>query len=189
MKPFPAFLTLCLISLSGGAAASGPDRQHLANASFETRTAMFPEEIPRGVLADRIVVRKSRRRMTLLFRGEPLRSYDIAIGSGGPGPKLRRGDGRTPEGSYRISGRNPASAFHLSLRISYPGPDDIAAARAAGFSPGGDIMIHGLRTDAEWIGRFHSGLDWTDGCIAVTNAEIEEIWRAVPDGIPIEILP
>lgn len=142
-----------------------------------------------GVVADRIVVRKSDRRMTLLADGQPIRTYEIALGFGGTNAKTREGDGRTPEGLYTISGRNPQSAYHLSLRISYPEPRDIAAATALGVEPGGDIMIHGTRNGLGWFGAMARSIDWTAGCIAVTNDEIEEIWRAVPDGTSIEILP
>lgn len=151
----------------------------------------YPRRAPLGpeIIADRIVVRKSDRRMTLFSDGRPIRTYEIALGFGEPGAKAREGDGRTPEGLYSISGRNPQSAYHLSLRISYPEARDIAAAEALGASPGGDIMIHGTRNGLGLFGAFARTVDWTAGCIAVTNEEIEEIWRAVPDGTPIEILP
>jgi murein L,D-transpeptidase YafK len=144
--------------------------------------------LPPDARADRIIVRKSQREMTLLREGVPLKTYQVALGRGEPGPKRREGDGRAPEGVYRISGRNPDSAYHLSLRISYPEPHDVAAARARGEPPGGDVMVHGIRNGLGWLGALHRRIDWTAGCIAVTNDEIEEIWRAVPDGIPIEIL-
>ncbi len=151
----------------------------------------YPRRAPlgSGVVADRIVVRKSDRRMTLFTDGQPIRTYEVALGFGEPGAKTREGDGRTPEGHYSISGRNPQSAYHLSLRISYPEPRDIEAARALGLPPGGDIMIHGTRNGVGWFGAVARSVDWTAGCIAVTNEEIEEIWHAVPDGTPIEILP
>lgn len=145
--------------------------------------------MPDGDLADRIVVEKAERRMVLSRAGEVIRTYDIALGFGEPGDKAREGDGRTPEGLYAISGRNPRSAYHLSLRIDYPRPDDIAAARARGEDPGGDIMIHGLPNGLGWLGAGHLSRDWTDGCIAVTDVEIREIWSLVPDGTPIEIRP
>jgi murein L,D-transpeptidase YafK len=148
-----------------------------------------PVALTPGIEVDRIVVRKSRRELTLFRDGIPLKTYRIALGFGEPGAKRREGDGRTPEGRYRISGRNPDSAYHLSLRISFPAPRDVAAARARGEEPGSDIMIHGLPNGFGWIGVRHRIRDWTAGCIAVTNAEIEEIWQAVPDGTPIEIAP
>jgi len=147
------------------------------------------EPLPAGTTADRVVVEKSRHTLTL-YKGElPLRSYEVSLGRGGLAPKRREGDALTPEGAYRISGRNPDSAYHLSLRISYPDARDIAAAKARGEDPGSDIMIHGIRNGLGWLGRLHRYADWTAGCVAVTNREVEEIWRAVPDGTPVELLP
>ncbi|RYY46669.1 MAG: hypothetical protein EOP59_02435 [Sphingomonadales bacterium] len=149
--------------------------------------AQTPRRDPIAPATDRIIVEKSAHRMTLLKNGRVVRTYRIALGRGGLGPKTRSGDNRVPEGTYRISGRNPDSAYHLSLRISYPTPSQAQAARARGIDPGGDIMIHGLRNGLGWIGTQHRRIDWTQGCIAVTNAEIEEIWRTVPDNVVIEI--
>lgn len=138
---------------------------------------------------DRIVVEKAAHRMTLYEGQRPIRSYRVSLGGGGLPPKTQEGDRRTPEGSYRISGRNPNSRYHLSLRINYPTPSQVAAARASGISPGGDIMIHGLPNGRGGVSALFAGRDWTDGCIAVTNSEIEEIWRLTPDGATIQILP
>ena len=131
------------------------------------------------------MVEKARHLMTLYRDGKPFRTFAVALGRGGLGPKQREGDNLTPEGSYRIIGRNPNSAYHLSLRVSYPEPRDVEAARARGLSPGSDIMIHGIGRGVGWR-RFK---DWTFGCIAVTDSEMEEIWRMVPDGTPIDIKP
>lgn len=139
--------------------------------------------------ADRIVVLKSERTMTLQRKGVTLRSYRIALGGSPVGPKRRQGDQKTPEGLYRISGRNPGSRYHRSLRISYPSGDDRRRAASLGVPPGGDIMIHGLPNGWSLAGSAQSLIDWTLGCIAVTNEEIEEIWDLVPDGTPIEIRP
>jgi len=141
------------------------------------------------VKADRVLVVKSERRLLLLRRGEVLKSYRIALGRHPVGPKVRRGDGRTPEGHYVLDWRNPHSRFHRSLHISYPGPADRARARRLGVSPGGDIMIHGLPLGREAIGAEHAKWDWTEGCIALTNAETDDIWRRVDDGTPIDIRP
>jgi murein L,D-transpeptidase YafK len=127
--------------------------------------------------------------LTLWFAGFPVREFQISLGSDPVGHKRRTGDGRTPEGEYWIVGRNPGSRYHRSLHISYPSPSDRRAAMRAGHSPGGSIMIHGLPADASWIGKHHAGFDWTRGCIAVTNEEIDEIWELVADGTPIEIRP
>ena len=143
--------------------------------------------LPPNAVADRIVVDKTRHIMTLYNHEQPVRSYAIALGRGGLDTKSREGDNRTPEGQYRIDGRNPRSAFHLSLHISYPEARDVAKAAAHGENPGGDIMIHGIRNGFGWVGASQRWLDWTAGCIAVTNREMEEIWRVVPDGTPIEI--
>lgn len=139
--------------------------------------------------ADQIVVRKAKRELLLLREGKPLRRYKIALGRTPVGPKRRQGDGKTPEGDYTIVGRNNRSSYYRSLRISYPSAEDILRARRAGVSPGGDIMIHGLPNGLGKLGAAHRERDWTEGCIAVTNEEIEEIWRLVPDGTPIRIEP
>lgn len=149
--------------------------------------AQTPRRDPITPATDRIIVEKSAHRMTLLKAGRIVKTYRIALGRGGLGPKTQSGDNRVPEGIYRISGRNPNSAYHLSLRVSYPTPSQVKAARARGTDPGGDIMIHGLRNGLGWIGAHHRRADWTQGCIAVTNAEVEEIWRTVPDNVVIEI--
>lgn len=145
--------------------------------------------LPPAVVADRIVVHKAERELLLVAGGETLKRYHIALGGHPRGHKTQEGDRRTPEGVYRIAGRNPRSAYHLSLRISYPNEDDRIQTVHRGVSPGGDIMIHGLPNGFGWIGRLHRWVDWTAGCIAVTDSEIEEIWRSVPDGTPVEIKP
>ena len=147
------------------------------------------QELPRDSLADRIVIDKSDRRLSLYRRNRLLKTYDIALGPNPNGHKEREGDGRTPEGSYVIDSRNRNSAFHRSLHISYPNDQDRRRARRLGVSPGGDIMIHGLPNGMDAIGKAHLLRDWTQGCIAVTNAEIEEIWRVVRDGTRVEIRP
>jgi murein L,D-transpeptidase YafK len=137
-----------------------------------------------GVLrASQIVVNKARREM-LLLRGESiLRTYRIALGRDPVGHKQQEGDGRTPEGRYTIDRRNPQSKYHLSLRISYPNAGDRVRALEAGVEPGGDIMIHGLKDGLPVPG------DWTQGCIAVTDQEMDEIWNLVAEGTPIVIHP
>lgn len=144
--------------------------------------------IPPGT-ANRILVEKSKRTMTLFSDQRMLRTYSISLGPNPEGHKQQEGDGRTPEGIYWIDWRNPQSKYHLSLHISYPNAEDTQAAAVRGVSPGGDIMIHGLPNGVGVIGKVHLAKDWTAGCIAVTNAEIEEIWAAVPDGAEVEIRP
>ena len=138
---------------------------------------------------DRLVVEKRARTLTLWYAGFPVRAYRIALGREPLGDKRHRGDGKTPEGRYWIDGRNPASRFHRSLHVSYPSLSDQREAIEAGYPAGGAIMIHGLPAGAGWIGKHHARLDWTEGCIAVTNEEIDEIWELVADGTPIEIRP
>jgi murein L,D-transpeptidase YafK len=139
--------------------------------------------------ADKLVVNKSKRELLLYRNGTVIRSYKVALGKNPVGPKTRKGDGKTPEGAYTIGGRNAASAYHRSLRVSYPNAVDRERAKRRGVDPGGDIMIHGLPNGRGFVGAAHRLIDWTDGCIAVTNAEIEEIWRLVPEGTPIQINP
>jgi murein L,D-transpeptidase YafK len=138
-------------------------------------------------LADEILVIKSARALHLLSDGETIRSYDISLGAAPAGHKKSEGDERTPEGRYEIDWRNPNSIAHLSLHISYPNAADQAAAKVAARDPGGNIMIHGLPNGWGALGALHLIRDWTDGCIAVTNAEMREIWSLVPNGTPITI--
>jgi murein L,D-transpeptidase YafK len=138
---------------------------------------------------DRIVVYKSRRVMHVFTAGRNVRTFRIALGRQPVGPKRQEGDFRTPEGLYHIEAKNSNSRFHKNLGISYPDATDRARAAALGLSPGGDIKIHGLRNGRGYRGRLHRLRDWTAGCIAVTNAEMDELYDAVPIGIPIEIFP
>jgi murein L,D-transpeptidase YafK len=133
---------------------------------------------------DRVVVNKGRREMLLLSGESVVRQYRVALGFEPVGHKEREGDGRTPEGRYTVDRRNPKSNYHLSLHISYPGPADIERARSGGVEPGGDIMIHGVKA-----GVAHPESDWTHGCIAVTDVEMDEIWELVADGTAVEINP
>lgn len=148
-----------------------------------------PVTLGPGLRADLVVVEKSARRLTLHRAGAALKSYRVALGRQPIGPKRVEGDGRTPEGLYVVDGRRRDSSYHRALHISYPNVEDAARARRRGESPGGSIMIHGLPNGLGWIGSAHRATDWTDGCIAVTDSEIEEIWAAVPDGTRIEIRP
>jgi murein L,D-transpeptidase YafK len=142
-----------------------------------------------GQQADRIVIRKAAREMVLLSHGNVLRSYKVALGKNPVGPKTRQGDMRTPEGLYTIDGRYAKSQYHRALHISYQNAAQRAQARKLGVDPGGDIMIHGLPNGQGYIGKAHLQSDWTWGCIAVTDEEIEEIWDLVPNGTPVEIKP
>lgn len=139
--------------------------------------------------ATRIVVEKAARRMTLERNGAVQKVYGIALGSDPLGHKQQEGDQRTPEGTYAIDFKNPRSKFHLSLRISYPNSKDREHAKTLGVAPGGDIMIHGLPNGLGWLGSTILERDWTDGCVAVTNTQIEEIWSLVDVGTLVEIRP
>ena len=141
------------------------------------------------LVADHVVVDKSDRTLTLYRHGQAIKSYSVTFGRQSSGRKEREGDDRTPEGQYVIDQRNLHSKYHIALHVSYPNAEDVRRARAAGAAPGGDIMIHGLRDGLGWLGRLHRLVNWTHGCIAVTDDEIEEIARAVPNGTPITIRP
>jgi murein L,D-transpeptidase YafK len=143
--------------------------------------------VPPHAQVDRLLVLKKEHRLRLLQGGHTVAEFTISLGRGAQGPKEREGDGRTPEGVYVIDHHNPNSAFFRSLHISYPGSADLARARALGVSPGGAIMIHGLPPKLAWVGRLHRAWDWTNGCIALSNPEMKQVFDAVHDGTPIEI--
>lgn len=145
--------------------------------------------IPEKTIADKVVIEKSKRRLTLFCKGSAIKSYVVSLGRVPHGKKTQEGDGRTPEGFYTIDRRKINSSYHRALHLSYPNSEDIAQAKGRGVLPGGDIMIHGLPNGIGLIGKLHRKRDWTRGCIAVTNDEIEEIWRLVPDGAVVEIQP
>lgn len=141
---------------------------------------------------DRVIVYKAERRLELWQDGKRVRNYRIALGGAPVGHKYREGDERTPEGEYVLDWRNPRSTFHKSIHISYPSARDRQVSRQLGYSnPGGMIMIHGLPNyvRSDQVRREYASRDWTNGCIAVQNHEMDEIWSAVPDGTPIRILP
>lgn len=136
---------------------------------------------------DRILIEKSARRLTASRDGETVLEFPIALGFAPAGDKEQEGDGKTPEGIFRIDRRNPNSAYHLSLGINYPQPDDRARAQAAGVSPGGDIFIHGQPNAVGNLVTLPG--DWTAGCIAVSNEQMETLWRLAEIGTEVEIRP
>lgn len=138
---------------------------------------------------DKVVVVKSERVMQIVKNGAVIRSYQVALGQDPVGHKTRQGDKKTPEGAYLLDWRKARSEFYKAIHISYPNEADRMKARRNGVAPGGDIMIHGLPRGKEIVGELHSVIDWTRGCIAVTNEEMDEIWEMIPDGTPIEIRP
>jgi murein L,D-transpeptidase YafK len=148
-----------------------------------------PNPLPEDARADKVLIEKSARRLSLMRNGELLKSYKVALGRSPEGQKEKEGDKRTPEGKYVIDLHNARSGFHKALHISYPTADQRAKAAKVGVDPGGDILIHGLRNRLGWIGAAHRVRDWTAGCVAVTNPEIDEIYRAVADGTSVEIVP
>jgi murein L,D-transpeptidase YafK len=138
---------------------------------------------------DHLVVRKSERRL-LLMRGDlVVRSYKVALGLSPAGQKERSGDFRTPEGRYYLSRRNPRSDYFLSIQVSYPNDGDLKRAHHNHWDAGGSIMIHGLPNQLKHEISYYESTDWTDGCIAVSNADMVEIWMLTPDNVPIDILP
>jgi murein L,D-transpeptidase YafK len=173
--------------VAGSALAEPPLANRLVQSEMEGGDAMLaPAELPH---ADRVVVRKSERRMYLLSNGAVLRSYRVALGLFPSGSKERAGDYRTPEGDYRLTRRNSRSDYFLSIQVSYPNADDLQRARRNRWNPGGSIMIHGLPNSLRHAPDYYSNQDWTDGCIALSNADMVEFWLLTRDNIPIEITP
>lgn len=145
---------------------------------------------PRGLdPADRVVLRKAERELVLYRHGRPLKSYRVSLGLSPQGHKEREGDFRTPEGRYLLTRRNPYSEYFLSIQVSYPGPADLEQARRNGWAPGGAIMIHGLPNIPRHPRERYLSSDWTDGCIAVSNEDMLEIWLLTRPNTPIEITP
>lgn len=147
------------------------------------------EKLPGGTQIDRIVVHKSKRKMMVYCNGELQKTYKIALGRVPVGHKEYEGDMKTPEGIYTINDKNPYSGYHKNLGVSYPEEKDIKNARRLGKPTGGDIKIHGLRNGSGYIGKFHRWTDWTHGCIAVTDKEMDELYESVKIGATIEIKP
>jgi murein L,D-transpeptidase YafK len=160
----PAFLVLCAVGALPAQQQTSPQK------------------------ADSILILKKDHRMELIAGGKVICTYKVALGQGGLAPKVREGDGRTPEGHYIID-KKYVSQYHKALHISYPNAEDRKRAAKLGVSPGGSILIHGLPNGKGYIGAAHRLYDWTLGCIAVTDEEIDEIWELVPVGTPVEIRP
>ncbi|WP_415920685.1 L,D-transpeptidase family protein [Tateyamaria sp. SN6-1] len=173
---------IVLLGLALGLVAYSQLARHMAHGTPPPMAAAQDQ-------ADAVIVDKAARRMQLMRGTQMLAEYPISLGGAPAGHKTREGDERTPEGTYLIDWRNGRSIAHLSLHISYPNAADRSAAEARGEDPGGNIMIHGILNGWGWVGALHRSWDWTNGCIAVTNAEMREIWSLVPNGTPITILP
>jgi murein L,D-transpeptidase YafK len=158
-------------------------------AVLPARGDVFNSPAPGFVTADRVVLRKAERRLTLYHQGSELKSYRVSLGLRPAGHKQQEGDFRTPEGAYLLTRRNPESEFFLSIQVSYPDADDLAAARKNGVSPGGAIMIHGLPNIMKHSRERYLSTDWTDGCIALSNEDMLEVWLLTRPDTPIEITP
>lgn len=139
--------------------------------------------------ADAVLVIKSERRLYLLFKGVPFASFPVTFGANPTGHKQKQGDERTPEGHYRLDYKNPNSKFYKSIHVSYPNAKDRASARGRGVDPGGDIMIHGQKNGWEWASPLVQFFSWTDGCVALSNRDMDRVWTAIAPGTPIEIKP
>lgn len=178
---------MLLLIASGNALAAETSAADLS-ASLALSTA---NNVERGDLpmADRLVVRKSERKLLLFHRGELLRSYAVRLGLRPEGKKEFEGDFRTPEGHYTLGKRNSHSDYFLSIQVTYPNPDDITRAHRQGMEPGGAIMIHGLPNSPRKPLDYYNRIDWTDGCIAVSNSDMVEIWLMTTPGTPIDIVP
>jgi murein L,D-transpeptidase YafK len=169
----------------------------LSAVLYSAYRIMYPEKksfnseirIPENVKADSVAVFKSERKMVLYSDGKEIKTYSVSLGRNPIGPKEKVGDKKTPEGSYILDSRLENSKYHLAIHISYPNEKDKLNAEKLGVSPGGDIMIHGLPNKLKFPEDSYANTDWTDGCIAVSNDEIEEIWELVEDGTPIAIYP
>ena len=178
------FRTLvAILALAFVAGAAHPD------ALPEAQPVMLRPPAETLPVVDRVLVRKAERRLLLMRGGNVVRSYHVALGLSPVGQKERSGDFRTPEGSYRLERRNPRSDYFLSIKVSYPNPVDLKRARARHWDTGGSIMIHGLPNQLKHDPEYYRSHDWTDGCIAVSNADMVEIWMLTPDDVPIDILP
>lgn len=150
----------------------------------------YPEQpLPKDSKIDAMIVYKSKHQLLAFSKGKLIKTYTISLGRNPVGAKEYEGDQKTPEGTYSIHDKNPNSGWHKNLGISYPNQNDMVKAKRLGKPAGGDIKIHGLKNGKGYIGKFHRWQDWTLGCIAVTNAEIDELYAAVSVGCTIEIKP
>jgi murein L,D-transpeptidase YafK len=181
-KPGVHALLLALALIAGSTATR-------AESPLPSSALLTPSVEPALPMADRVLVQKSERKLQLLRNGEVLRTYKIALGLRPEGHKEFEGDFRTPEGLYHLSRRNPNSEYFLSIQIDYPNDRDIARARKQGVRPGGAIMIHGQPNVPRKPRDYYSNVDWTEGCIAVSNSDMVEIWLMTPPDTPIEIRP
>jgi murein L,D-transpeptidase YafK len=186
MRRVPSLVQLGLVALLIASAASHADGVLSPSAIASSASSNIDAGLP---LADSVLVRKGERKLYLLRNGQVLRSYKISLGLQPDGHKVVEGDYRTPEGKYLLNRRNPNSEFFLSIQISYPNEQDIARARKLGARPGGAIMIHGQPNVPRKPRDYYDNVDWTEGCIALSNSDMVEIWLMTPPDTPIEIKP
>ncbi len=177
----PLLMVVSLIMLSGCESVSSTSRHP------KTTPKKTVKLVTANKHADRVVIEKSKRTLTAYSGKNVIASYRVALGREPLGPKTCKGDYRTPEGHYKVIGRNPLSNYYRSLTLNYPNAEDIANARKIGCNPGGNIVIHGLENGYDWVGRTHCSVDWTSGCVAVTNQEMDRLWQIIPVGTPVEI--
>ena len=183
----PLLLGLLAAAVTTGAAAESAVTHGIVQNDVDGGAgSLQPASLP---TADRAVVRKSERRMYLMNHGTVLRSYRVALGLMPEGSKERAGDFRTPEGSYRLGRRNVHSDYFLSIQVSYPNADDMKRARRNRWQAGGSIMVHGLPNNLRHAPDYYATADWTDGCIALSNADMVEFWLLSQDNMPIDITP
>jgi murein L,D-transpeptidase YafK len=178
--------TAALVTASLVLLAAAPVRAETPLQSSALVSSSVEAALP---LADKVVVHKGERKLYLMSNGAPLRTFRIALGLRPEGHKQFEGDFRTPEGSYRLTRRNPNSEYFLSILVDYPNEKDVKRARAQGQRPGGAIMIHGQPNTPKKTRDYYANVDWTEGCIAVSNSDMVEIWLMTPPDTPIEILP
>lgn len=184
-----AFSVAALISWATTSSPAFADAAAETAAPLQSSAIAGPTVDAALPLADRVVVRKGERKLQLLRNGQELRTFKIALGLRPEGHKQFEGDFRTPEGRYRLTRRNPNSEYFLSIQVDYPNAQDVARARKQGLRPGGAIMIHGQPNIPKKTRDYYSNVDWTEGCIAVSNSDMVEIWLMTPPDTPIEILP
>jgi murein L,D-transpeptidase YafK len=182
MSPLRLLVTLVAAGFLASSASAYAD----SLSQPQRATSALEQPLP---MADRIVVHKAERRLDLMRGYSVLRSYKVALGLNPVGQKERAGDFRTPEGTYYLSRRNSRSDFFLSIQVSYPNDADLRRAHHKHWDTGGSIMIHGLPNSLKHPPQYYENNDWTDGCIAVTNADMVEIWLLTPDNTPIDIRP
>lgn len=184
--PWPRHLPTLLFPILGSLAGCTSVSQAPPAAPAEPPAAAAS---PKPVKADRLLVEKSKRLLTVYSNKKLVASYHVSLGRNPVGPKTCAGDNRTPEGIYTVTGKNPKSRYYRSLRLSYPNGRDKARAMDKGCPPGDNIVIHGLENGFGWVGRTHRDADWTNGCVAVTNEEMDALWTMVPVGTLVEIRP